>query len=70
MIAGRDPRGLAILAVMVGLAGAIAFGLWHVVIGGLVQGNPRAGGFGVVLAVLAAGLLRAAIVVDGRLRRG
>jgi hypothetical protein len=32
------------------LIGAAAFGLWHVVVGGLVNGNPRAGAFGVGLA--------------------
>jgi hypothetical protein len=37
------------------LAAAAAFGLWHVIVGGLVSGNPRAAGFGMVL-VLAAGL--------------
>ena len=37
------------------LAGATAFGLWHLVVGGLINGNPRAGAFGLVLA-LAAGL--------------
>jgi hypothetical protein len=70
VIARRDPRGLAILLLMVVLAGATAFGLWHVVIGGLVRGNPGAAAFGVVLASLAGGLLRAVIVVDRRLRRG
>ncbi len=37
------------------LLGATAFGLWHVVVGGLINGNPRAGAFGLVLA-LAAGI--------------
>jgi hypothetical protein len=37
------------------LAGAMAFGLWHLVVGGLLHGNPRAGTFGLILA-LAAGL--------------
>jgi len=37
------------------LVGALAFGLWHVVVGGLIDGNPRAGAFGVGLA-LAAGI--------------
>jgi hypothetical protein len=43
--------GLAGLA----LAGAAAFGLWHLVVGGMINGNPRAGTFGIALA-LAAGL--------------
>jgi hypothetical protein len=70
VIARRDPRALAILLLIVVLAGATAFGLWHVVVGGLVRGNAGAAAFGAVLAVLAGGLLRAAIVVDRRLRRG
>ena len=32
------------------LLGAFLFGLWHVLFGGLVKGNWRAGGFGVALA--------------------
>ena len=39
------------------LAGAMAFGLWHLVVGGLVNGNPRAGAFGAALATVAGGLL-------------
>ena len=37
------------------LLGATAFGFWHLVVGGMVNGNPRAGTFGLVLA-LAAGI--------------
>jgi len=44
-----------VLLVGAALAGAAAFGVWHIVVGGLLNGNPRAGTFGVVLA-LAAGL--------------
>ena len=44
---------LMIAAVM--LAAAAAFGLWHLVVAGLLNGNPRAATFGAVLA-LAAGL--------------
>lgn len=40
--------GLAV-AVLV-LAGACAFGLWHLVVGGMINGNPRAGAFGAALA--------------------
>ena len=54
----RAVRVVVALALLA-LAGAAAFGLWHVVVGGLVNGNPRAGTFGVVLA-LAAGLPLAA----------
>ena len=65
MIARRDPRALAILVLIVLFAGATAFGLWHVVVGGLINGNPRAGAFGLVLA-LAAGTLLAVVVVGSR----
>ena len=35
------------------LLGAALFGVWHLVVGGLINGNPRAGTFGFVLAVAA-----------------
>jgi hypothetical protein len=57
---GRDRSRVALLIVAVGLAGAAAFGLWHVVVGGFAHGNGRAATFGAVLAVVA-GLL---LVVD------
>ena len=50
------PGGLVVLAIGIALTGAAAFGLWHLVVGGLINGNPRAGTFGLVLA-LSAGLL-------------
>ena len=62
----RDPRavvgfdalpggllGVVVVAAGVGLVGALAFGLWHVVVGGLINGNPRAGAFGIGLALTA-----------------
>ncbi len=64
------PGPLRILIVLAGiaLAAAAAFGLWHVVVGGLINGNPRAGTFGVILA-LAAGLPLVAGVWQVRHRR-
>jgi len=47
-------RMVAVLAAVI-LQGATLFGLWHLVVGGFINGNPRAGTFGLVLA-LAAGL--------------
>jgi hypothetical protein len=35
------------------LVGAIAFGLWHVVVGGLINGNGAAARFGIALAAVA-----------------
>jgi hypothetical protein len=55
----RDPRRLVLVITMVVLAGATVFGLWHVVVGGLVNGNARAAAFGVVLAIASGGLLSA-----------
>jgi hypothetical protein len=43
---------IAVLA-LVGI-GALVFGLWHVVVGGLIHGNPRAGAFGIALAAVSA----------------
>ncbi len=57
-----------IVAIVV-LAGATAFGLWHVVVGGLVNGNAAAARFGLVLAVVAGSLLTTCVAVL-RLLRG
>jgi hypothetical protein len=51
------------------LAGATAFGLWHLVVGGLINGNPRAAGFGVVLASVAGGLLAGTVAAFRRTAR-
>jgi hypothetical protein len=51
--------GLAGLA----LAGAAAFGLWHLVVGGMISGNPRAGTFGIVLALAAGAPLIVAVLL-------
>lgn len=48
----RPVRVLLAVAALV-LLGAMAFGLWHLVVGGLINGNPRAGTFGAVLALAA-----------------
>jgi len=37
----------------VALLGAAAFGVWHVVVGGFINGNLHAGAFGLVLALVA-----------------
>ncbi len=67
MTAARGPVRLALTVAVVVLAGATAFGLWHVVVGGLLNGNARAAGFGVVLAAIAGSLLAGAVIA---LRRG
>jgi hypothetical protein len=56
---GRTGRTLIVAALVgaVALAGGFAFGLWHVLFGGLVNGNPRAAAFGLVLAVVSGMLL-------------
>jgi hypothetical protein len=66
MTLARDPRRLVLAVVVVVLIAATAFGVWHVVIGGLLNGNPRAAAFGVVLATAAGSVL---VVTVGTLRR-
>ncbi len=65
----RRPTVLVAAAVALALAlgGAAAFGLWHVVVGGLLHGNVRAGEFGLGLAVLSTALLVGLVFV---VRRG
>ena len=42
---------------MAALAGSFLCGAWHVLVGYFVNGNPRAGLFGLALATVAATLL-------------
>jgi hypothetical protein len=63
----RDPRRIFFVVALVVLVGAIAFGLWHVVVGGMLGGNARAAGFGVVLAAFAGAIL--VVLVRGRRAR-
>jgi hypothetical protein len=53
----------------VALAGAFLFGAWHVLFGGLVKGNWRAGGFGVALAATSVALLAGEAALARRLLR-
>jgi hypothetical protein len=66
VIGVREPRRIAALILIVVLTGATAFGLWHLVVGGLVNGNPRAAGFGAALALIAGGVLVASLLVMRR----
>ena len=65
----RVPRRLALVVAIAILVGLTAFGLWHVVVGGLLHGNGRAAAFGMALAASAGGLLTAGIVAFRRLAR-
>jgi hypothetical protein len=62
-------RGAARVALVVGLVvgavlfGGLLFGAWHVLVGGFVKGNWRAGGFGIALACVCALLLAVDAVV-------
>jgi membrane protease YdiL (CAAX protease family) len=58
--------GLIVAAI---LLGATLFGLWHLVVGGLINGNPRAGTFGLVLALAAGVPLVAGLWIVRRRRR-
>ncbi len=51
------------------LLGATLFGLWHLVVGGFINGNPRAGTFGLVLALAAGVPLVAGLWIVRRRRR-
>ncbi len=70
-IRGRRLGALAVvLAVaIVVLAGPTAFGLWHVVVGGLLHGNGGAASFGMGLAAAGGGLLAGGVVASRRLAR-
>ncbi len=52
-----DRREWVLVGASVVLAGATLFGLWHLVVGGFVNGNGAAAEFGLALAVLAGALL-------------
>lgn len=65
----RDRRRLVLAIAIVVLVGLTAFGLWHVLVGGLLHGNGRAAAFGMALAASAGGLLAAGIVAFRRLAR-
>jgi len=66
----RDPRRILRIALIALLAGATAFGLWHLVVGGLVNGNPRAAGFGFILAIAAGAPLTAIVILARRRTAG
>jgi len=71
-VATKGPRSraeLALLGVIAVLAGALAFGLWHLVVGGAIHGNGAAGQFGLVLAGASGALLLLVVAVRTR-RRG
>jgi hypothetical protein len=65
----RDRRRIVLAVAIAVLVGLTAFGLWHVVVGGLLHGNVRAAAFGMALAAAAGGLLAAGIVAFRRLAR-
>jgi len=57
------------VALAAALLGAFLFGLWHVVVGGFLKGNWKAGGFGIALAGVAGVLLWIEAAVARRLLR-
>jgi hypothetical protein len=61
-------RRAVLVALTAALVGATAFGLWHLVVGGLVNGNPRAGAFGFLLAAVAGSFLAGLLVGVRRFR--
>jgi hypothetical protein len=75
LIAGTWVHGGTRTRVALALAGLVAaallgvffFGLWHVLFGGFVRGNWRAGGFGIALATIAGALLVVEATIGRRL---
>jgi hypothetical protein len=55
------------VALAAALLGAFLFGIWHVVVGGFLKGNWKAGGFGIALASVAGVLLWIEAAVARRL---
>jgi hypothetical protein len=60
----RRAASRVLLLIGILLAGALLFGLWHVVVGGLINRNQNAAMFGVGLAVLSGVLL--GVTASGR----
>ncbi len=54
---------------MLAARGALLFGLWHVVVGGLLNGNVNAAAFGIALAAVSAGFLGGLVATRRRLGR-
>jgi hypothetical protein len=65
----RIALGVAIV-VAAALLGAFLFGLWHVVVGGFVNGNWNAAGFGFALAGVAGAMLWIEAAIAQRLLPG
>jgi hypothetical protein len=68
---GRGRRAGIVVAGTIAavFAGAFLFGAWHVLFGGFVKGNWRAGAFGVALAAVSAALLAGEAALARRLLR-
>jgi len=68
MTVSEPVRRALIVTIVVVCAGAFAFGLWHVLVGGVVNGNARAASFGITLAAVSGGFLLG-LTVAARRRR-
>jgi len=68
---GRGRRAGIVVAGTIAavFAGAFLFGAWHVLFGGFVKGNWRAGAFGGALAAVSAALLAGEAALARRLLR-
>ena len=68
---GRGRRAAIVVGgtVAAALAGAFLFGAWHVLFGGFVKGNWRAGAFGVALGAVSVALLAGEAALARRLLR-
>jgi hypothetical protein len=68
-LAGLPPAGVVAAIVVLAAGGATLFGLWHVVVGGVLHGNTRAAEFGAILAAASALILAVAVRFVRRPRR-
>jgi membrane protease YdiL (CAAX protease family) len=66
---GRGHRAAILLGgtITAALVGAFLFGAWHILFGGFVKGNWRAGGFGLALATVSGAVLGFEAAVARRL---
>ena len=66
---GTTGGRVVVAIVAIAMLGAALFGVWHLVVGGLINGNPRAGTFGFFLALAAGVPLVVGVWVVRRRRR-
>jgi hypothetical protein len=61
-VTSRSARAVVSAILLLVLVGATVFGLWHLIVGGVLHGNARAATFGLVLAAGAGAVLGGVVV--------